>query len=135
MERILFYDADYAVISAINDHLDELGFTGVRAYPAVPANRPARFVTVERTGGPRRNLVVDGAQITIDAWGRDRAEAHDLAQAARAIVNALEGTTTVDELTVYGVDEFSGPAFLPDPDTDQPRFRWTTSVNTRGAAA
>lgn len=134
MERILFPDAAAAVIGALNAQLPALGFTGVPVRSRVPSTRPARFVLVFRTGGPRASVVTDAAQLTIEAWASNDADAHDLAQAARAIVIGLEGTVT-GGVSVYGINEFSGPAYLPDPASDQSRFTWTTSVTTRGVAA
>lgn len=134
MERIVFPDAVAAVISALNTQLPALGFTGVPVRSKVPNPRPARFIAVYRTGGPRLNIVVDSAQITVEAWANSQSEAHDLAQAARAILNSLEGTSVGGTL-LYGINEFSGPADLPDPESGQARYTWTSSVNTRGVAA
>lgn len=133
-ERILFPDAAAAVIGALNTQLPALGFSAVPVRSKVPNPRPARFVLVFRTGGPRVNIVTDAAQLTIEAWAASDADAHDLAQAARAIVNSLEATVT-SGVTVYGVNEFSGPGYLPDPESAQPRYTWSASVNVRGAAA
>jgi len=134
VERILFPDAAAAVIGALNTQLAALGFSGVPVRSRVPNPRPSRFVLVFRTGGPRVNLVIDAAQLTLEAWSTGEAEAHDLAQAARAIVIGLEGTVT-GGVTLYSIDEFSGPGFLPDPESGQSRYTWTTSVHTRGVAA
>lgn len=134
MERILFPDTVAAVIGALTTQLPDFGYGGVPVRSRVPNPRPARFVLVFRTGGPRVNVVTDAAQVTIEAWATDAVDAHDLAQAARAIVGGLEGTVT-GGVTLYGVDEFSGPAFLPDPASDQARFTWSVSVHARGVAA
>lgn len=134
MQRILFPDAVAAVIGALNDQLDDLGFSGVPVRSRIPNPRPSRFVRVYRTGGPLANIVTDSAQITVEAWAASDVDAHDLAQAARAIVNSLEATVT-GGVTVYGVNEFSGPGYLPDPESEQPRYTWSASVNVRGAAA
>lgn len=134
MQRILFPDVAAAVIGALNDQLDDFGFAAVPVRSRVPNPRPSRFVLVFRTGGPRVNVVTDAAQLTIEAWAANDSDAHDLAQAARAILSGLEGTVT-GGVTLYGIDEFSGPANLPDPESDQSRYTWTTSVNARGAAA
>lgn len=133
-ERILFPDAISTVIGALNAQLGSLGYAGVPVRSKVPNPRPARFVLVFRTGGPRVGLVVDAAQVTVEAWAASDTDAHDLAQAARAIVGSLQGTVT-GGVTVYGVDEFSGPGYLPDPESGQSRYTWTTSVQTRGVAA
>lgn len=134
MERILFPDAAAAAMGALNTQLPALGFTSIPVRSHVPNPRPARFVLVFRTGGPRANLVTDGAQLTIEAWAATEADAHDLAQAARAIINSLQATIT-GGVTVYGVTELGGPANLPDPVSEQSRFTWSTIVNVRGVAA
>jgi metal-dependent amidase/aminoacylase/carboxypeptidase family protein len=134
VERILFPDAAAAVIGALNTQLPALGFTSVPVRSRVPNPRPSRFVLVFRTGGPRANVVTDSAQLTIEAWAASDVDAHDLAQAARAVLIGMEGAVT-GGVTVYGIDEFSGPAFLPDPESDQSRYTWTASVNVRGVAA
>jgi hypothetical protein len=79
-------------------------------------------------------LVVDSAQITVEAWAQHDTDAEDLALACRAIVGAMEATV-VGGVTIYDVSEFSGPGLLPDPQTDQSRYTFTTSVQVRGAAA
>lgn len=133
-ERILFPDAAAAVIGALNAQLPALGFTGVSVRSRVPATRPARFVLVFRTGGPRFGIVTDAAQLTIEAWAASDADAHDLAQAARAVLGGLEGTVT-GGVTFYGIDEFSGPGYLPDPQSAQARYTWSVSAQVRGVAA
>lgn len=134
MERILFPDAAAAVIGALNAQLPALGFTSIPVRSRVPASRPARFVLVFRTGGPRANIVTDGAQLTFEAWAANDADAHDLAQAVRAVVIGLEDTLT-GGVGIYGITELSGPTNLPDPESQQSRYTFSTIVNVRGVAA
>lgn len=125
MEPVVFPDATALVISWLSVHLVE------PVTSDVPNPRPEAFVTVDRTGGPRRNLIADNPQITVEAWGATKEEAHDLAQAARAYVHTLLGET-VNGAFVSRVDELSGPANLPDPLSDQPRFSQSFSLVVRG---
>lgn len=107
---------------------------GLLAQPVltrIPDPRPATFVRVLRTGGPRRNLVTDQAQVTVESWAASDEEAHDLAQLARAHLHELPGQTVNDAL-VFRVDEVSGPADLPDPISEQPRYSQTFTVALRG---
>lgn len=99
----------------------------------VPNPREFEFVVVVRTGGVMQGLVVDQAQLTFDAWGDTEETAHDLAQLARAHVHAMRGET-IDGVTVYRINEFAGPAALPDDESGQARFRWTMQVNVRATA-
>lgn len=45
----------------------------------VPKQRPKRFVSVERTGGPRHSVIIDQAQLDLFCWAETRAEALKLA--------------------------------------------------------
>lgn len=98
----------------------------------VPNPRPARFVRVFRTGGPKQGHVVDAAQMTIECWANRDEDAAALAGIVRALVNAMRGEV-LDGVQCYRVDEFSGPADLPDPESAQPRMTWTVAVWLRGS--
>lgn len=121
---VTFGDAALAAITHIRT-----GVT-VPVLGAVENPRPASFVTVQRTGGPRGDLITDAAQLTVECWAGTIEAAHDLAQQARALLHDLPGRT-VAGVTVYRVDEFGGPAFLPDPDSATPRFTFTATVAAR----
>ena len=130
VEVIVFPDA----VALLRGYL--LGIAGVTALASavtgeVPADRPAAFVQLTRTGGSARELVVDEAAVTVDCWAATQVAAMALAQLVRAHVNALEGTT-IAGVAVYGVNEVGGPADLPDPDTQAPRVRQTFTVGLRG---
>ena len=123
---VVFPDAAAAVTSRLGDELD------IETDHKVPNPRPDEFIVVRRVGGPRRDLVTDEATLTIEAWAQTEEAAHDLAQLARAHVHAMAGTTEGDA-RVYRVGEFAGPASLPDPESDQPRYTLTVTVAVRGA--
>lgn len=97
----------------------------------IPAERPTSFVTLVRGGGPRHDIVTDNPTVLVEAWAEDDETAHDLAQLARALLFATAGSV-VQGVTVYRVDEFAGPANLPDPESSQSRFVFTLSPRVRG---
>lgn len=108
--------------------------TGKPTGTRVPSPRPAGgFVLVRRVGGPRLNQVADNPTVTIEAWQDTDAEAHDLCQLARSVVYAMRGTTE-DGHAIYRIGEFGGPADLPDPLSDQPRYTCTLTIGVRGEA-
>lgn len=37
----------------------------------IPAERPEKFITVDRTGGPREAMVLDRAEILIEVYNKD----------------------------------------------------------------
>jgi metal-dependent amidase/aminoacylase/carboxypeptidase family protein len=125
MEPIMFPDAVAAVVTFLDTYLLE----PVRS--AVPNPRPTAFYTVRRTGGPRRNLVTDGAQITVESWAQTDEDAQDMAQAARAYLHTIVGQT-VNGAPVYRCDELAGPALLPDPLSNQPRYSQSFEIAIRG---
>ena len=122
---VLFPDAVDIAIQALDAALSE----PVRS--RVPNPRPATFVRVIRTGGPRRNIVTDQPTLTVESWASTCEAASDLAQRARQALHNLVGTQ-VDGVPIYRVDEASGPADLPDPLSDQARYSQTFSVALRG---
>lgn len=124
MNTVLFGDTINAVITALNAALT------VPVTSKVPNPRPASFVTVFRTGGPRLNLVTDGAQVTIDTWGTTGPATADLAQQVRQALHNFAGTV-VTGIPIYTVTELSGPGVLPDP-SEQDRYRQSFIVATRG---
>lgn len=130
MTFILFPDAVETVILYLDDILDDYG-EECPVVKDVPTDRPARFVQVFRTGGPRHNLVVDGAQLTIACWADTDAEAADLASLVRAALLAV-CSDVVGTVTFYKVDELAGPADLPDPLSNQARVTWSVIAFLRG---
>lgn len=126
VELIVFPDTVALLCGVLEDEC------AVPAGTRVPNPRPATFLRLDRTGGPRQTLVSDAAQVTVESWAASEAAAHDLAQLARAVLHTLPGTV-VDGVAVYRVDEVSGPANLPDPLSDQARYSQTFAVHVRGA--
>jgi hypothetical protein len=124
-DPVEFPDAVKIVIDAIDPQM------WVPVLSRVPDERPARFVTVRRIGGPRMNLVADEAMLTVEAWGSDEADAHDLCQQARALIYAMRGTTS-SGVAVYRITEISGPARLPDL-SDHERYTYTVQIGMRGS--
>ena len=131
-DTIVFPDATLAAILCLRAGLTTRSSTAV-VHARVPIDRPDLFVTVRRIGGVQRNLVVDQAMLSVESWALFDDTAHDLAQLCRGILHAAEGTVHGTTL-VYRCDEIGGPALLPDPDSDQPRYVATYQIATRGVA-
>lgn len=101
---------------------------------AIPNPRPAEFTRLLRTGGPWRDIVTDEATVIVESWAADNPSAVALAQINRALLHAAHGTV-VAGVTIYTVNEFSGPSNLPDPSSDQARYTQTFSIALRGTTA
>ena len=129
MGAVLFGDIEDAVIIWLNAHLT------VDAYDRVPSvtNDMLSFVIIERTGGPAVTVVSERATLIVEAWAKSWRSAQDLMQLARQAVHDLPGEI-VAGVAFSRVDEFAGPARLPDAVSGYPRFTMTVSVTVRPTA-
>ena len=91
----------------------------VRVVAQVPALRPDKFVTIERTGG-KIDAFSDAPTFAVQAWAATKAEAAALAkQAASAIDNWPKIAPEVADATVESMYDFA------DPDSQSQRFQLT----------
>lgn len=102
---------------------------GLSAHGRIPDSPTWPLLTVQRLGGiPAERHWLDTARIQVSAWGGDdrdtaRAEARDLADAARAALHGAEGTAVASAgAFVTGVEDDLGLAYLPDPQTGRDRY-------------
>lgn len=129
-ELILFLDIEAAVVVQLEDDLaDQDRICPVSA--TIPISRPSEFVTVQRVGGPRRDLVTDSPSLMFDCYAGTGSAACSLANLVRALVHSWAGTF-VNDCFVYQVTEFAGPQLMPDPRSTQSRYRFTASLDVRG---
>jgi hypothetical protein len=128
---VVFPDVEDLVREYLVEQLPLYGYEDIPVHISIPAERPEAFVTVPRVGGPRRNLVVDAATVSVDSWHQTPKQAQDLAQVVRGLVNALPGRI-LDGYPVYKVEEFAGPGNLPDNLSAHSRYTATYSVHIRG---
>jgi len=78
---------------------------GLEAFMDVPAERPIRFVTVERTGGPR-DLVRDLPLIAVQVWAETRYEASRLAELVAEEIRAFIAHPRIGRIRVVSVHNF-----------------------------
>lgn len=133
MEVIVFPDAEDVAVTWLTADLATYG-CDAPVSASVPTPRPSEFVTVQRTGGPKRDLVTDAASLTFECWSDEKpSSAAELAQLVRGIVGSWQGRYR-DGITVYRVQEFAGPQLLPDPHSKQSRYTFTATVELRGGS-
>lgn len=92
------------------------------------------FVRVVRTGGTMQTKVTDNAQMTFEAYAEHDDEAVRLCQDTRAHVLAAAGTRLTADAFCKRVGEASGPAELPDPDSELSRYTFTVETAIRARA-
>lgn len=91
----------------------------VKAFVQVPASRPEKFVTIERTGG-KIDAFSDSPTFAVQAWAPTKAEAADLAKQAAAAIDSWPKTAPeVADATVESMYDFA------DPDSQSQRFQLT----------
>lgn len=122
---VVFPDAVLVMVLYIRQSLPD-----VAVYSRVPDPRPKTFVRVERLGGIRRNLFLDRPRIDVECWSDSEESAEDLGSRVRAYVLAMAGKR--GDTTVYAVAEVSGPMWLPDSASGQPRYSFAVEFSTRG---
>lgn len=91
---------------------------------ALPANPVYPLVIVKRIGGvPAEKHHTDNPSLQVEAWGTDKAEAHDLAQASRAAIHEAEGQSFNDlSAFITGVEDTLGLSWSPDPVSNRARY-------------
>ena len=65
----------------------------------VPAERPAFFVTVERTGGPSHNVCYDYPVVAVQCWAPTREQAADLMVSADEAMRSMTDLNPVSKVT------------------------------------
>lgn len=92
-------------------------------YLAMPAAAPVPSVIVSLIGGgprARADLPESRYRLSFDCWGTSRDEASLIARTLLAALGDLSGVT-VDGVTLGGADVIN-MVWLPDPDSDTPRY-------------
>jgi hypothetical protein len=129
-EILITPDVELAAVTFLRTGL---GALADKVATKVPATMPAKMVRVSLTGGSRRDVVSDSAQLTVECWASDEPTASNLARTAQALMFSASGST-VESLWVRRVDSVGGVQFFPDPDTAKPRYQFTVRWHTRPAA-
>lgn len=132
MQLIEFPDAETLLMAGVTVLLPEVLEGPVpRISTRVPSPRPGEFILILRTGGVARDFYTDVPQITVEAWAKTETRAQLLAQKVRTV---LRGLHEIGGYAIYDVEEFAGPANLPDSLSGQPRYTATYAIPIRGRA-
>ena len=124
-------DVEQLLVDYLVAGLQSYGFTGTVS-TRVPNPRPVESVVLYRTGGPRKDLVTDRPQITIECRAGLEARAFQVAATVRALMNFLDGNGVVlAGQAVYEYVEMVGPYSDFDAVGNQPRYSLTGWVSIR----
>lgn len=103
-------------------YLNGLAGRPAEAFMDVPKNRPARFITVERTGGPREH-VRELPMLAVQCWAESRWQASELARATAANLEGIVAHPSVGRVVVSSTYNF------PSPD-GEPRYQLVVDLVT-----
>lgn len=142
MELIETADAEAALAAHLRAALaSQAGFESVGVSVVLPTatgsyTPPGEVVTIRRTGGGRRSLVFDDAQLTVSSWGaepEDEERASAIARRVDAVVLAAERVGFVHDVPCSSVTGLASPYPDPDPVTSRARFSATYVLALKGA--
>lgn len=127
-ETVTFPNATAVVRSILEDALAD-----AHVYSSLPKAPTFPTVVVQRIGGlAREKHALDQPNLQVSVWGRSDTEAHDVAQAARQALIAVEGTEVADAF-ITDVSESFGLTQLLDPVTGRDRYIFGVSVTLTAA--
>jgi hypothetical protein len=120
-------DAELLVASYLRSQSDVYALVSGRIFTTLPAQPVYPVGIIHRAGGlPVLRMRLDTARIQADAWGRTKAEAHNLAATMRAALHSMTGVHSAGVVT--GIDDAVGLTYLQDPDTQIPRYTFAVNV-------
>lgn len=125
-EVIAFPDPEKWVVTFLKSRTERSGRTAATKVPKTGD----RYTRISRVGGAARDLVTDSPMILVECFAADGVTAADDAKIDRALLMASARLS--DDVT--RVIDVGGPSFLPDPDTNLPRYQFTVQLDMRGTA-
>ena len=121
-------DVEHLLIDHLAVALPASGFPDIPVSDRVP-QQGVESVVLIRTGGVRRDMVTDQAQISVDVRAGTNSRAMAIAQQVRALINDL-WATIVGGFQIYDVNELSGPYSNPGS-SDWCRYSQTFLIQIR----
>lgn len=131
MDYDIMPDETKHVIEYLNGHLYLAEFATYRVAGDLKGFvAPARWITVQETGGSDENPYrVAAPRVDINIYAESRGVAKRMAQAARAAMKSMKNVIFDD--AVFIRVETSTPANLTDPVNAQPRYVFDATIHIR----
>lgn len=123
VEVIVGRDAEGAGVKFLNAELTARSIAGI-AVKTVPSPMTLPLVRVSRVGGDARDIAYDSPLLLFECWAKDMKTAIEFASAVRGLVYAWARLSD-DVTAVRGAGDLS---FLPDPDTNKPRYQFAVQA-------
>ena len=126
----LIADAERMVSAFLRESPEVVALVGDRVYTAFPANAGnGPLVIVQRFGGSppfSQPLVLDEAELQVDAYGGSKVVAHELVATVRAVLSTLEGLARPEG--VCSAVRFGALQWRPDETFTPSRPRYVADV-------
>jgi hypothetical protein len=108
--------------------------SGLSIFLAMPPSAPLPAVVLYRVAGapsPGKDLPEEATRLSFDCWGRSRAEAGAIARALMAELETLARVGGYDSGDArLAAAEVINVVWLPDPESDTPRYVVDATVTT-----
>lgn len=124
-EVISFPDGEAFLVSFLKGRV-----APVKVGTKLPASHTVSdsFVRVSRTGGPSVDIVTDGGTYLIEGFAATTGAASALTGRSRSYVLAAARLSGLVRRVVDG----GGLAYMPDPDSGQPKYQCLVQLDMRG---
>lgn len=129
VEVIVARDAEGAGVKFLNTELTARSITG-KAVKTVPSPMTFPLVRVSRVGGDTRDVAYDSPLLLFECWANDMKTAIEFASSVRGLVHAWARLS--DDVTA--VRSAGDLSFLPDPDTNKPRYQFAVQADVKMSA-
>lgn len=117
----------------LRDDPDGAAMWGRNVATDLPAQPPAPFIRVERSGGPRVGgpaYWLDKPAIDFHCYGASQDEAERAARLAHAIMSTSSNVTVGDVGVLASAEEVQGVTRLPDTDVELERYLFSMELTT-----
>lgn len=129
MAEVILYEDIFKTLRHIINQI-----TGLDVHVGrLPTVRPARFVHLTPSGGEDNSPVHGQRFFVLDVWGSKPAgdrESYEMSELIRANLKALAGVH--DGFTIYQTRPVGAIVWMPDDESNQPRYRQNWAISYRG---
>jgi hypothetical protein len=117
---------------AARDWLTAQGRPAVAGGPSLAAGPEIVCHDITATDDRSEVVQIDHATVQFDVWDDTYSGAATTAGWLKRRLRELRGATQLNTGTIcLGCESLAGPGFLPDPETDRPRFTLTAVLTVR----
>lgn len=130
VEVIVAPDVEGLAVAFLRSQFVARSMSDAQVATKFPTSPKRLFVRVSRTGGGMRDIAYDQPTLLFECYGDTEPNTERFAALVRGLVLAWAGLSDA----VTRVRDGGGLAFLPDPDTNKPRYQFAAQVAVKASA-